>query len=161
GTLTEGKPRLTTVVAAAGQAEADVLRLAASVERGSEHPLAAAIVAGAETRGLELARVEHFQSLTGRGVVGTVEGRGGSRGNGTLFVKRGFDFGPLLDQPEALRGGGQTVMFVTLDARPAGLLGVADPLKASTPEAVRLLQEDGVQIVMLTGDSRTTAEAVA
>jgi P-type Cu+ transporter len=161
GTLTEGKPRLTTVVAAAGQSEADVLRLAASAERGSEHPLAAAIVAGAETQGLTLTRVEHFQSLTGRGVVGTVDGREVTLGNRTLFAQRGSDLGPLLDHAEALRREGQTVMFVALEGRPAGLLGVADPLKASTPEAVRLLRGDGVQIVMLTGDSRTTAEAVA
>jgi transposase len=141
GTLTEGKPRLTTVVAATGQAEADVLRLAASVERGSEHPLAAAIVAGAETRGLTLARVEHFQSVTGKGVSGTVDGREVTLGNRTLFEQRGIDLGLLLDRAENLRREGQTVMFVALEGCPAGLLGVADPLKTSTPDAYEVIGE--------------------
>ncbi len=161
GTLTEGKPRLTSAVVLPGWDERDLLSLAASLERVSEHPLAAAIVAGAQAKGLELSAVEGFQSVTGKGVTGTVEGRAVALGNPQLLQQLSIDAGPLLERAEALRRDGQTVMFVAVDGRPAGLLGVADPIKDSTFEAIRMLHQDGMRIVMLTGDSRTTAEAVA
>jgi len=161
GTLTEGKPRLTTVVATPGQSESELLRLAASLERGSEHPLAAAIVAGAQAKGLALAPVAEFRSLTGKGVIGVVDGQAVTLGNRALFEEQTIDLGVLSAQAEELRRDGQTVMFVALNGRPVGLLGVADPVKNSTAEAVRMLRAEGIRIVMLTGDSRTTAEAVA
>ncbi len=161
GTLTEGKPRLTTVVALPEQSESELLCLAASVERGSEHPLAAAIVAGAQAKGLPLSPVAEFRSLTGKGVIGTVDGRVVTLGNRALFEEHAVTLGVLSARAEALRHDGHTVMFVALDGCPAGLLGVADPIKSSTAEAVRMLREEGIRIVMLTGDSRTTAEAVA
>ena len=161
GTLTEGKPRLTTVVALPGQGESELLRLAASLERGSEHPLAAAIVAGAQEKGLALSTVAEFRSLTGKGVIGAVDGQAVTLGNRALFEEQAINLGALSAQAEDLRRDGQTVMFVALDGRPVGLLGVADPVKGSTDEAVRMLREEGIRLVMLTGDSRTTAEAVA
>lgn len=161
GTLTEGKPRLTSVVALADFTEPEILHLAASLERGSEHPLAAAIVAGAQAKGLVLSDVMNFQSLTGKGVTGTVNGRAGALGNHKFLAELAIDPKMLLEQAEALRRDGQTAMFVAIDNRPAGLLGVADPIKDSTVEAVRMLREDGIRLIMLTGDSRTTAEAVA
>jgi len=161
GTLTEGKPRLVTVEPAAGTNSDDFLRLAASLERGSEHPLAAAIVKGAEQRGLPLRDTADFQSLTGKGVVGTVEGRSVALGNAALMDDQKVDFSALKARVESLRGEGQTVMLVAIDGKPAGILGVADPIRASTPEAIKLLHAEGLRIIMLTGDSRTTAEAVA
>jgi Cu+-exporting ATPase len=161
GTLTEGKPRLTSVVALPMVSDADLVQLAASLERGSEHPLAAAIVVDAQARGLALVDAQDFRSSTGKGVTGQVAGQQVALGNRALFVELGIELGELVERAEALRRDGQTVMFVAVDGQPAGLLGVADPIKASTPEAIRRLREDGVQIVMLTGDSRTTAEAVA
>ncbi|MGE0682513.1 MAG: heavy metal translocating P-type ATPase [Candidatus Binatia bacterium] len=161
GTLTEGKPRLTSVVALPGKDDGELLQLAASLERGSEHPLAAAIVAGAQARGVQLSDVGDFQSSTGKGVVGTVRGRRVALGNRALLEELTVDLKGLTEQAEALRREGQTVMFVAVDGRAAGLLGVADPIKASTHEAVQQLREEGVHLVMLTGDSRTTAEAVA
>jgi Cu+-exporting ATPase len=161
GTLTEGKPRLVTVQAAPGRQEAEVLRLAASLERGSEHPLAAAIVTGAQARGITLGDVTGFQSVAGKGVTGTVDGHHVALGNQTLFADLAIDVQALTAQVEQLRQEGQTVMYVAIDQRPAGLLGAADPIKASTPEAVRQLRAEGVRLVMLTGDNRTTAEAVA
>ena len=161
GTLTEGKPRLVSVSPAEGLDENELLRLGASLERGSEHPLAAAVVAGAEERGVELAGAGDFESVTGQGVVGTVGGRRVMLGNRRLLDESGIDPGPVAERAEQLRGRGQTVMFVAVDGRAAGLLGVADPIKDSTREAVDLLRADGVEIVMLTGDNRTTAEAVA
>ncbi len=161
GTLTEGKPRLVSIVAVPPWDDAEVLRLVASLERGSEHPLASAIVAGAKDRGVMLSEVRDFQSLTGRGVVGAVDGRSVALGNAQLFAERSVDPGELAPRAEALRREGQTVMFVAIDGRAAGLLGVADPIKATTAEAVRMLRGEGVRIVMLTGDSRTTADAVA
>ncbi|MEW6300337.1 MAG: heavy metal translocating P-type ATPase, partial [Thermodesulfobacteriota bacterium] len=161
GTLTEGKPRLVSVVAAAGEDERELLRLAASLERGSEHPLAAAIVAGAQAKGVALSEATEFRSLTGRGVVGMVDGRAVALGNHTLLEELSISPGPLRERAEHLRREGQTVMFVAVDGRPVGLLGVADPIKESTPEAVRLLRQEGIRLVMLTGDNRTTAEAVA
>jgi len=161
GTLTEGKPRLVSLVTAPGHSESDLLRLAASLERGSEHPLAAAIVAGAEERKLTLSAVEDFRSITGKGVAGRVDGRTVALGNHRLMQDLGVSIGDLAERAGALRREGQTVMFVAGDGRVAGLVGVADPIKESTPEALRLLRESGVRVVMLTGDSRPTAEVVA
>jgi Cu+-exporting ATPase len=161
GTLTEGKPKLVTVDPAEGWDEKSLLRLAASLERGSEHPLAAAIVSGAHDRGVEPAGTESFESVTGKGVKGRVDGRSVGLGNRNLFESMGIDPGELAGKAEALRKEGQTVMFVAVDGKAGGLLGVADPVKETTPEAIRQLHEEGIRIVMLTGDSKTTAEAVA
>jgi Cu+-exporting ATPase len=161
GTLTEGKPALVSVIAAEGHDEERILRLAASLERGSEHPLAAAIVRGAEQRGVELARATDFESHTGKGVTGRVDDRRVVLGNRTLFDSLGIAPGALSALTEEGRKEGQTVMLLVVDDEPAGVIGVADPIKESTPEAIRDLHDEGVQVVMLTGDSRTTAEAVA
>ena len=161
GTLTEGRPRLNKVEAAPGFDQAEVLRLVASLERGSEHVLAAAILGGAKERDLTLAEVTDFHSHTGKGVVGKVEGRAVALGNRRLFEELGIPLGNLPAQAENLRTEGNTVMFVAVDGAAAGLIAVADPIKETTPEAVKLLQDNGVHIVMLTGDNRTTAEAVA
>ena len=161
GTLTLGKPRLVAVEPAEGFDERELLRLAAGLERGSEHPLAAAIVAGAEERGVEPGRAEEFQSATGKGVRGKVEGRQVALGNRALMDELGVALGAPGDRAEELRRDGQTVMFVAVDSRPAGLLGVADPIKEGTEEAIRALREQGLRVVMVTGDSKTTAEAVA
>src|SRR5581483_3353571 len=158
---TEGKPRLVSVTPADGVDEADLLRLAASLERGSEHPLAAAIVKGAETRNLTLSNAEAFDSVTGKGVKGRVENREVALGNRALLESLGIDPGGLGERAEALRADGQTVMFVAMDGRAAGLVGVADPIKDSTPDAIETLHREGVRLVMLTGDSRTTAQVVA
>jgi Cu+-exporting ATPase len=161
GTLTEGKPRLVSVTALAGFIEADLLRLAASLERGSEHPLAAAIVAGAEERKLTLATATDFKSVTGQGVSGRVEGRAVALGNEQMMRALGVGIEAVSADADLQRKDGQTVMLVAVDARAAGLVGVADPIKASTPEALKMLREDGVKIVVLTGDNRITAAAVA
>jgi Cu+-exporting ATPase len=161
GTLTEGRPRLQDVVVAEGFDESDVLRLAATLERGSEHPLAAAIVAGAEARGLEPGRYEDFDSVTGQGVRGRVQGRDVALGNRALMDARGVEIGALAERAEALRGEGKTAMFLAVDGRAAGLVAVADPIKETTPAAIRALHAEGIRIVMLTGDSATTAQAVA
>jgi Cu+-exporting ATPase len=161
GTLTVGKPRLTGVVAADGFRENDILQLGASLERASEHPLAAAIVGGAEERKLALLPVANFQSVTGKGVHGEVNGKTVAIGNRQLLESLNVDPGALDGQATALREEGQTVMFVTIDGKPAGLIGVADPIKDSTGEAIRALHEEGLQIVMLTGDNRVTADSVA
>jgi len=161
GTLTEGKPKLVSVEASAGVEESDLLRLAASLERGSEHPLAAAIVKGAAERGVEPAQVEDFDSVTGKGVRGRVAGRDVALGNRALMDDLGIDPGALAARAEELRGDGQTVMFVAVDGKAAGIVGVADPIKDSTPDAIRTLHAEGMRIVMLTGDSETTAQAVA
>ncbi|MGE0387563.1 MAG: heavy metal translocating P-type ATPase [Gammaproteobacteria bacterium] len=161
GTLTEGKPRLTAVKAASGFGEDDILRLGASLEIASEHPLAAAIVAGAQDRGLSLAAVTQFQSHTGKGVTGLIEDRRVGIGNARLLDVLSIAPGDLAGTAETMRGDGQTVMFVAVDGVPAGLIGVADPVKATTIEAVRALHDERLRIVMLTGDSRATAEAVA
>ena len=161
GTLTEGKPRLLSIEAVAGHQDDEVLRLAASLEKGSEHPLAGAIVAAAQQKGLRLAAVEEFRSVTGKGVVGHVERRTVVLGNQKLFEEAGIDSGPLAERAEALRREGQTVMFVGIDGQPAGLMGVADPIKESTAEAITMLHDDHVRIVMVTGDNRITAAAVA
>ncbi|MCH7931240.1 MAG: copper-translocating P-type ATPase [Proteobacteria bacterium] len=161
GTLTEGRPRLNKVEAAPGFDQAEVLRLVASLERGSEHVLAAAILGGAKERDLTLAEVTDFHSHTGKGVVGKVEGRAVALGNQRLFEELGIPLGNLPAQAENLRIEGNTVMFVAVDGAAAGLIAVADPIKETTPEAVKLLQDNGVHIIMLSGDNRTTAEAVA
>ena len=161
GTLTEGHPELVSVTPAEGFEEQALVRLAASLERGSEHPLAAAIVRGAEARALELSSPNEFEAITGKGVKGTVGDRRVALGNARLMADLGIDFGDLPAVAERLRGEGQTVMFVAIDDRAAGLLGVADPIKPTTPEAIADLHREGLEIVMLTGDSRTTAEAVA
>jgi Cu+-exporting ATPase len=161
GTLTVGRPELVTVASEPGTDESELLRLAAGLERASEHPLAAAIVAGAEARGVEIPPAEEFESVTGKGVTGRVDGRRVALGNRALLDQLGIDPGELAARAEQLRGEGQTVMFVAVDGRAAGLLGVADPIKETTPEAIEALHRAGVRIVMLTGDSRTTAEAVA
>jgi Cu+-exporting ATPase len=161
GTLTEGKPKLVTVEVVAGANESDVLRLAASLEKASEHPLAAAIVAGAQERQLQLAKDQGFQSYTGKGIFGVVEGKRVALGNAKLFDELKISADALRDRAEHLRGEGQTVMFVAIEKQLAGLIGVADPIKASTKEAIGLLHESGVRVVMLTGDGKTTADAVA
>jgi Cu+-exporting ATPase len=161
GTLTEGKPKLTSVVALQGFQDNDILQLGASLERASEHPLADAIVKGAEARSLTLAEVKEFQSVSGKGITGLVAGRKVSIGNQKLFVDLGIEMGALLERADALQAEGQTVMFVAVDGQPAGLIGVADPIKESTLEAVRALQAAGLELVMITGDSRATAEVVA
>jgi Cu+-exporting ATPase len=161
GTLTEGKPRLVSVEARPGLDAAELLRLAAGLEVGSEHPLAAAIVAGARDRGVRPGDVRDFRSVTGKGVTGTVDGRALALGNAALLAELGVDPGDLAERAESRRRDGQTVMVVAVDGRAAGLLGVADPIKASTPEAIQQLRDEGVRLVMLTGDSRTTAAAVA
>jgi len=161
GTLTEGKPRMESVVVTSGIDEQTLLRLAASLERNSEHPLAAAIVSGARDRGVKLTDAVRFHSLTGKGVVGEVEGHRVAVGNRSLLEELNVAADELTRQAESLRANGQTIMFVLLDEKPAGLIGVADPIKETTPEAVKQLHAEGIRLVMLTGDSRTTAEAVA
>jgi P-type Cu+ transporter len=161
GTLTEGKPKLVSVVPAPSIEEAELLRLAASLERGSEHPLAEAIVRGAQERGLGVGSAEQFQSVTGKGVKGQVGGRDVALGNRALLAELGIDTEALTGHADELRASGSTVMFVAVDGRAGGLLAVADPIKASTPEAIASLRADGVRLVMVTGDNRTTAHAVA
>jgi Cu+-exporting ATPase len=162
GTLTEGKPRLVAVETVEGGelGEDELLRLAAGLERGSEHPLAQAILSGAEERELTIPPSEDFSSVTGKGVHGTVDGRSVAVGNRALLEEMEIDAGALPDRADERRREGQTVMLVAVDGRAAGLLAVADPIKQSTPEAVRQLHEAGLRLVMLTGDERTTAEAV-
>ncbi len=165
GTLTEGKPKLTTIKAAPGIHEIDLLRLAAGLERGSEHPLATAIVVEAEARGLVLSPAQEFRSVTGKGVKGTVEGRAVALGT-LAFLRQEVglteqDLREFETEAERLRREGQTVVFVAVEGQPAGLLGVADPIKASTREAIRLLHAEGLRLIMVTGDHRSTAEAVA
>jgi P-type Cu+ transporter len=161
GTLTEGKPKLADVVAAAGFDEQTVLRLAAGLEQGSEHPLATAIVNGARDRGVDVPPSARFESHTGKGVTGTVDGRDVSLGNVALMRDRQVDVCSLAGRADEQRGDGGTVMFVAIDGKAAGLLGVIDPIKPSTSEAIEMLHGEGLRIVMLTGDNRTTAEAVA
>src|ERR1700730_10654757 len=161
GTLTEGKPKLVSVVTAATVDEQTLLRMAASLERGSEHPLAAAIVSGAQQRGVELTDAAGFDSVTGKGVMGEVDGHKVSLGNRALLDDLKIAAEELTTKAESLRADGQTVMFLIVDGKAAGLVGVADPIKETTPEAIEKLHEEGIRIVMLTGDSRTTAEAVA
>ena len=161
GTLTEGRPRLTSVVPLNQLNESELLRLAASIERGSEHPLATAIVNGAKEKNLKLSEAQQFQSLTGKGVAGKIDGHDVALGNTKLLEQLKITPDGLIERADALRQGGETVMFVAVDGRAAGLIGVADPIKESTAEAIRALHENGIRIVMITGDNRTTAEAVA
>ena len=161
GTLTEGKPKVTAVVAAQGFAEGELLRLAASIERGSEHPLAAAIVRAAEEKKLALASAGDFDSPTGKGVVGMIEGKRVALGNARLLADLGVDSKALDARADALRAEGATVVYLTVGQALAGIVAVADPVKATTPEALAALKADGLRIVMLTGDNRRTAEAVA
>ncbi|HUP38264.1 MAG TPA: heavy metal translocating P-type ATPase [Candidatus Limnocylindria bacterium] len=161
GTLTEGKPRLVAVVAAGDLGDAEILALAAGLERGSEHPLAAAILAGAAARGVAPAPVDAFRSLTGRGVIGLAAGRRVALGNARLLEELGIDAGELGKRAEALREEGQTVVFLLAGDAVAGLLGAADPIKASARQAIRDLQGEGLRVVMVTGDSAATARAVA
>ncbi|WP_296706347.1 heavy metal translocating P-type ATPase [Rhodoblastus sp.] len=161
GTLTEGKPAVTALVTADGFDEAEVLRLSASVEVASEHPLAVAIVASAKARGLTLAPVEAFDSPTGRGALGTVDGRRIVLGNARFLEEQSIDTAPLAEAAERLRQDGATAIFAAIDGRVAGALAIADPVKASTPEALAALKAAGVKVVMLTGDNWTTAKAVA
>ena len=161
GTITEGKPKLITFESAEGREDLEMLRLLASLEQASEHPLAGAIVAGAKERGLELAKTDNFRSVTGKGVIGTVEGRTVGVGNAKLLEELSVDSQPLVKRAEELRQQGQTVMLVAVSGRAAGLVGVADPIKPSTPEAIQLLHAEGIRLFMLTGDNRTTAQAVA
>lgn len=160
GTLTEGRPRVVAVVAAQGFGETEVVRLAASLERGSEHPLAAAVMRCAEERGAALADIEGFESVTGKGIKGRAEGHEVVVGNRRLLEEMQIDAGALAEQAEALRGEGQTVMFAAVDGRVAGLFGITDPIKESTPEAIRRLHEEGLRVIMVTGDNETTARAV-
>jgi Cu+-exporting ATPase len=161
GTLTEGKPKLVAIVALPGQDEIAVLRLAASLEQGSEHPLAAAILEAAAARGVHLESPADFEAVSGKGVAGTVDGRTVALGNVALLQQLTIDPGPLATRADELRADGHTVMFVAVDRQPAGLLAVADPIKSTTAEAIRQLHAEGLKLVMLTGDNRTTAQAVA
>ena len=161
GTLTEGKPRLTQVVPSGSVGEQELLRLVAGLEQGSEHPLAAAIVSGAKARDLDVPSASAFESHTGRGVTGLVDGRAVVLGNLTLMQEQGIDVGGLEAHADALRQEGATVMFVGVDGRAGGLVAVTDPIKESTAEAIELLHHEGMRIVMVTGDNRKTADAVA
>jgi Cu+-exporting ATPase len=159
-TLTEGKPKVTRVIARSPFSESDIVRFAASLEQASEHPLAAAIIAAAKDRAAAFPEAVEFQSVTGQGVRGTVDGRRVLLGNMSLMHANGVDVSDQRGEADVLRSQGQTVMFLAVDGAPAGLIAVADPIKASTAEAIRLLHEECLRIVMLTGDSKTTADAV-
>lgn len=161
GTLTEGRPKLIAVQAEAGFTEDELLRLAASLERASEHPLAEAIVRGAEEKGVELVKVDNFQSVTGKGVTGAVAGRTVAAGNTALLESLGINAGDLSQQADRQRAEGQTVMLFAIDGKAAGLICVADPIKESTAEAIRDLHAEGIKIVMISGDNQITANAVA
>jgi Cu+-exporting ATPase len=160
GTLTEGKPKVTAVVPASGFAENDILTMAASLERSSEHPLAAAIVAASRERGLTIADPTDFASVTGKGVTGKVGGRLVALGNRALMDSLGIPFADLNGQADGLRSNGATALFMAIDGKPGAVIAIADPIKASTPAALKKLHADGIRIVMLTGDNARTAEAV-
>ena len=161
GTLTEGKPRVVATIAATGFQEADILRLAASVERASEHPLADAIVRAANEKNLDLSKVEEFDSPTGKGATGRVDGKTVVLGNSTFLTSLGIETESLNEQGERLRSDGATVINIAVDGKLAGLFAIADPVKASTPDALKALAAEGIKVIMLTGDNRTTANAVA
>ncbi|HVQ72075.1 MAG TPA: heavy metal translocating P-type ATPase [Bradyrhizobium sp.] len=161
GTLTEGKPKVVAIVPAEGFSETDILRLAATVERASEHPLADAIVRSAKERNLDLGMVDEFDSPTGKGATGKVDGKTIVLGNTSFLKSLGIDAQPLNDQGERLRGDGATVINIAIDGKLAGLFAIADPVKASTPDALKALAAEGIKVIMLTGDNRTTANAVA
>jgi P-type Cu+ transporter len=161
GTLTEGKPKVVAIVTAGGYQESEILRLAASVERASEHPLADAIVRAAKERKLDLSKVEEFDSPTGKGAIGKVDGKTILLGNANFLTSAGIHTEPLDEQAERLREDGATVIYLAVDARLAGLFAIADPIKPSTPDALKALAAEGIKVIMLTGDNRTTANAVA
>ena len=161
GTLTEGKPKLVSVTTINDANDKSALAMAASLERASEHPLAEAIVRGADERGIELFQTDDFQSVTGKGVTGIIDGHKVALGNIKLLEDMNIEVGDLPQQADIQRAEGQTVMFLAIDSLAVGLIGVADPIKASTPEAIQQLHDEGIMVVMLTGDSRKTAEAVA
>lgn len=161
GTLTEGRPKLVSIEAAEGFDENEVLRIASGIERGSEHPLASAIVAGAELRGIEPAKVESFESVTGKGARGMAEGHEVALGNQKLLESIGISPDSFREEADSMRLRGETVVFVAVGGKAAGLIGVADPIRETTPDAIRELHEEGIRVVMLTGDNRTTASAVA
>ena len=161
GTLTEGKPRVTAIVPAAGLSEADILPLAASLEKSSEHPLAAAIVMAAKDRGMATKEPTDFASVTGKGVTGKIDGRPVALGNAKLMADLGIEFGDLDWRADELRSDGATALFLAIDHKPGGVIAIADPIKATTQAALDTLRNDGLRIVMLTGDNKTTAEAVA
>ena len=161
GTLTEGKPRVTAIVPAEGLAEDDIIRLAASLERASEHPLAAAIVAAAAARNVPVSEPSDFVSVTGKGVTGKVGGRTVALGNTGLMQDQGIDMGVLGNKAEELRGSGATALFVAVDGKPGGVIAIADPIKVTTGTALGSLRADGIHVIMLTGDNKTTAQAVA
>ena len=163
GTLTIGKPQVTAMRLASGgpiSSENELLRVAATLERASEHPLAVAILSAASEAKLTLAEPRDFRAIGGRGIAGVIDNRPAALGNSQLFAEEGIDLGDLVVASEALRRDGSTVMFVAVDGRPAGLIAAADPIKPSTAEAIRQLHAEGMRVVMLTGDNRTTAEAV-
>jgi Cu+-exporting ATPase len=160
GTLTEGKPRLQKVISLNNLAETEILKLAASLEKSSEHPLAEAIIEGAKKQNVELAKVENFESVTGKGIFGTIEGKKVLLGNGRLMQENGIDFSSN-SKADELRAEGQTVMFVAADGKPVGIVGVADTIKESAKEAINELHRQKIEVVMLTGDNAKTAEAVA
>jgi Cu+-exporting ATPase len=161
GTLTEGKPKVVSIVPAEGFEEAGILRMAASIERSSEHPLADAIVRAAKERNLTLSNVEEFDSPTGKGVTGKVEGKTVLLGNGSFLKSSGIATEALESQAEKMRGDGATVINIAVDGKLAGILAIADPVKPSTPDALKALAAEGIKVIMLTGDNRTTANAVA
>ncbi|SCW83625.1 Cu+-exporting ATPase [Sphingobium faniae] len=161
GTLTEGKPAVTRIIAADGYVEAEILRIAAGVERASEHPLALAIVDAATGRNIEIPPVSDFDSPTGKGALGVIEGKRVTLGNARFLAESGIDTAPLAAEADALRSDGATAIFMGLDNRAVGIFAIADPIKPTTPEALAALRADGIKVVMLTGDNRTTAEAVA
>jgi P-type Cu+ transporter len=161
GTLTEGKPRVTAIVPAAGLSEAEILPLAASLEKSSEHPLAAAIVLAAKDRGMATKESTEFASVTGKGVTGKIDGKSVALGNAKLMVDLGIKFGDLDRRADELRGDGATALFLAIDHKPGGVIAIADPIKATTQAALDSLRNDDLRIVMLTGDNKTTAEAVA
>jgi len=161
GTLTEGKPKVTAIVPAVGLTEFEILPLAASLEKSSEHPLAAAIVAAAKDRNASIQEATEFASVTGKGVTGKIGGRSVALGNAKLMAELGIKFGDLEYKADALRSDGATALFLAIDGRPAGVIAIADPIKSTTPGALDSLRNDGIRIVMLTGDNKTTAEAVA
>jgi len=161
GTLTEGKPKVVAIMSATGFDETKVLQLAASVERGSEHPLAAAIVAAAAERKIALINVTGFDSPVGKGVVGTVDDGKLALGNAKFLAELGVDTSVLAAEAERLREDGATAIFLAVNGKPAGIIAIADPVKPTTPDALKALAEDKIRVVMLTGDNRTTAQAVA
>jgi Cu+-exporting ATPase len=161
GTLTEGRPQIVSVIPAADWDEKQILRIAATLERGSEHPLAGAILAGAKVRAIDLGNLTDFQSRSGRGVLGKVDGRVAALGNRALFVELNLPIGKLNETAKSLESDGQTVMFVAADGASIGMIGVADPVKPTTVEALAKLHREGIRIIMLTGDSRATADSVA